>query len=225
MLVVGGTGSGKTTMLNALSAYIPPEERIVTIEDAAELQLQQPHVVRLETRPPNIEGKGQVTQRDLLRNALRMRPDRIIVGEVRGVEVLDMLQAMNTGHDGSLTTIHANSAREGLRRLETLMMMTGVNLPNAAMREQITAALDVIVHLSRMSDGSRRVLSVSEVVGMEGEIVAMQEIFVFRKRGVAEDGTVLGQYLATGIRPKFADRLALSGIPVSADLFREGRVI
>ena len=225
ILVVGGTGSGKTTMLNALSAYIPPEERIVTIEDAAELQLQQPHVVRLETRPANIEGKGQITQRDLLRNALRMRPDRIIVGEVRGVEVLDMLQAMNTGHDGSLTTIHANSAREAVHRLETLMMMSGVNLPSAAMREQITSALDVIVHLSRMSDGTRRVMSVSEIVGMERDIVAMQEIFVFRKKGVAEDGTVLGNYLATGIRPKFADRLAVSGIAVSADLFREGRVI
>ena len=225
MLVVGGTGSGKTTMLNALSAFIPPEERIVTIEDAAELQLQQPHVVRLETRPANIEGKGQITQRDLLRNALRMRPDRIIVGEVRGVEVLDMLQAMNTGHDGSLTTIHANSAREAVHRLETLMMMSGVNLPSAAMREQITSALDVVVHLSRMSDGTRRVMSVSEIVGMERDIVAMQEIFVFRKKGVDENGRVLGNYLATGIRPKFADRLAVSGIAVSADLFREGRVI
>jgi pilus assembly protein CpaF len=225
MLVVGGTGSGKTTMLNALSAFIPPEERIVTIEDAAELQLQQPHVVRLETRPPNIEGKGQITQRDLLRNALRMRPDRIIVGEVRGVEVLDMLQAMNTGHDGSLTTIHANSAREAVHRLETLMMMSGVNLPSAAMREQITSALDVVVHLSRMSDGTRRVVSVSEIVGMERDIVAMQEIFVFKKKGVDENGRVLGNYVATGIRPKFADRLSVSGITVSADLFREGRVI
>jgi pilus assembly protein CpaF len=166
-----------------------------------------------------------VTQRDLVRNALRMRQDRIIVGEVRGVEVLDMLQAMNTGHDGSLTTIHANSAREGLRRLETLMLMTGVSLPNAAMREQITAALDVVVHLSRLSDGSRRILSINEIVGMESDIIAMQEIFVFRKKGVAADGTVLGQHVATGIRPKFADRLMVNGIQVSADLFREGHVI
>ena len=225
MLIVGGTGSGKTTMLNALSEYIPEEERIVTIEDAAELQLQQPHVVRLETRPANIEGKGQVTQRDLLRNALRMRPDRIIVGEVRGNEVLDMLQAMNTGHDGSLTTVHANSAREALQRLETLMLMSGVNLPSTAMREQITSALDVIVHVSRMSDGTRRVMSVSEIVGMERDVVAMQDIFIFRRKGIAADGTVLGQYLATGIRPKFADRLAMSGVAVSADLFTEGRVI
>jgi pilus assembly protein CpaF len=225
MLIVGGTGSGKTTMLNALSEYIPANERIVTIEDAAELQLQQPHVVRLETRPANIEGKGQVTQRDLLRNALRMRPDRIIVGEVRGNEVLDMLQAMNTGHDGSLTTIHANSAREALHRLETLMLMSGVNLPSAAMREQITAALDVIVHVSRLSDGTRRVMGVSEIVGMERDVVAMQDIFVFRRKGVSEDGKVLGQYLATGIRPKFADRLATNGIVISADLFREGRVL
>jgi pilus assembly protein CpaF len=224
-LIVGGTGSGKTTLLNALSAHIPAEERIVTIEDAAELQLLQPHVVRLETRPANIEGRGQVTQRDLVRNSLRMRPDRIIVGEVRGVEVLDMLQAMNTGHDGSLTTIHANSAREALHRLETLMLLTGVNLPSAAMREQISAALDIIIHVTRMADGTRRVVGVSEIVGMEQDVVAMQDIFVFRKTGLSEEGRVLGQYMATGIRPKFADRLAVSGVPISADLFREGRVI
>jgi pilus assembly protein CpaF len=224
-LIVGGTGSGKTTLLNALSAHIPAEERVVTIEDAAELQLLQPHVVRLETRPPNIEGKGQVTQRDLVRNALRMRPDRIVVGEVRGTEVLDMLQAMNTGHDGSLTTIHANSAREALHRLETLMLLTGVSLPSAAMREQISAALDVVINVTRMADGTRRVVGVSEIVGMEQDVVAMQDIFVFRKSGVSEDGKVLGQYLATGIRPKFADRLAVSGVSISADLFREGRVI
>ena len=225
MLIVGGTGSGKTTLLNALSAFIPAEERIVTIEDAAELQLLQPHVVRLETRPPNIEGKGQITQRDLVRNSLRMRPDRIIVGEVRGVEVLDMLQAMNTGHDGSLTTVHANSAREALHRLETLMLLTGVNLPSQAMREQISAALDVVVNVTRMADGTRRVVGISEIVGMERDVVAMQDIFVFRKSGIAEDGRVVGQYVATGIRPKFADRLQVSGVTLSAELFREGRVL
>ncbi len=224
-LIVGGTGSGKTTLLNALSAYIPSDERILTIEDAAELQLLQPHVVRLETRPPNIEGKGQITQRDLVRNALRMRPDRIIVGEVRGAEVLDMLQAMNTGHDGSLTTIHANSAREALHRLETLMLLTGVNLPAQAMREQISAALDFIINVTRMADGTRRVVGISEIVGMEREVVAMQDIFVFRKSGISEEGKVLGQYVATGIRPKFADRLEVSGVTLSAELFREGRVI
>jgi pilus assembly protein CpaF len=224
-IIVGGTGSGKTTLLNALSAFIPPDERIITIEDAAELQLLQPHVVRLETRPPNIEGKGQTTQRDLVRNALRMRPDRIVVGEVRGAEVLDMLQAMNTGHDGSLTTIHANSSREALHRLETLMLLTGVNLPAQAMREQISAALDLIINVTRMADGTRRVVAVSEVVGMEREVVAMQDIFVYRKTGISEDGKVLGQYVATGIRPKFADRLEVSGVKLSADLFREGRVI
>jgi len=225
MLIVGGTGSGKTTLLNAMSAFVPAEERIVTIEDAAELQLLQPHVVRLETRPPNIEGKGMITQRDLVRNSLRMRPDRIIVGEVRGVEVLDMLQAMNTGHDGSMTTIHANSAREGLHRLETLMLLTGVNLPSQAMREQISAALDVIIHVTRMADGTRRVVGISEIVGMERDVVAMQDIFLFRKTGVTEDGKVTGQYQATGIRPKFADRLAVAGINLSPELFREGRVV
>jgi pilus assembly protein CpaF len=225
MLIVGGTGSGKTTFLNALSAFVPEEERIVTIEDAAELQLLQPHVVRLETRPPNIEGKGQITQRDLVRNSLRMRPDRIIVGEVRGYEVLDMLQAMNTGHDGSLTTIHANSPRDALHRLETLMLLSGVNLPATAMREQISAALDVIVQVTRMSDGTRRVVSVSEIAGMEQEVVAMQEIFAFRKTGVDENGKVLGAYCATGIRPKFADQLELAGITLTADLFMDGQVL
>jgi pilus assembly protein CpaF len=225
MLIVGGTGSGKTTFLNALSAFVPEEERIVTIEDAAELQLLQPHVVRLETRPPNIEGKGQVTQRDLVRNALRMRPDRIIVGEVRGYEVLDMLQAMNTGHDGSLTTIHANNPRDALHRLETLILLSGVSLPTTAMREQISAALDVIVHVTRMSDGTRRVVSVSEIVGMEQDVVAMQEIFAFRKTGVDENGRVLGHYCATGIRPKFADQLEVSGIEITPDLFRDGQVL
>ncbi|UCG51306.1 MAG: CpaF family protein [Candidatus Latescibacterota bacterium] len=225
MLISGGTGSGKTTLLNALSAFIPAEERIVTIEDAAELQLLQPHIVRLETRPPNIEGKGEITQRELVRNALRMRPDRIVVGEVRGHEVLDMLQAMNTGHDGSLTTVHANNPRDALHRLETLMLLSGVNLPPTAMREQISAALDVIVHVARLSDGTRRVVEVSEIVGMEREVVAMQEIFTFKKTGVSEDGKVLGRYEATGIRPKFADRLEVSGVSVSASLFHEGQVI
>ncbi len=225
MLISGGTGSGKTTLLNALSAYIPEEERVVTIEDAAELQLLQPHVVRLETRPPNIEGKGEVTQRDLVRNALRMRPDRIVVGEVRSQEVLDMLQAMNTGHDGSLTTVHANSPRDSLHRLETLMLLSGVNLPPMAMREQISAALDVIIQVSRMSDGTRRVICISEIVGMERDIVAMQDIFVFQKTGISEEGQVLGRYEATGIRPKFADRLEISGVGVPASLFHEGQVI
>jgi pilus assembly protein CpaF len=225
ILISGGTGSGKTTLLNALSAYIPHEERIVSIEDAAELQLLQPHIVRLETRPPNIEGKGQITQRELVRNSLRMRPDRIIVGEVRGDEVLDMLQAMNTGHDGSLTTIHANSARDALHRLETLMLLCGVHLPSQAMREQISAALDVVIHVARMADGSRRVVSVSEIVGMEKDVVAMQDIFVFRKTGISEDGKVLGQYEASGIRPKFADRLKVSGLHVPSSLFREEQVI
>jgi pilus assembly protein CpaF len=225
MLIAGGTGSGKTTLLNALSQFIPAEERIVTIEDAAELQLLQPHVVRLETRPPNIEGRGQVTQRELVRNALRMRPDRIVVGEVRGNEVLDMLQAMNTGHDGSLTTVHANSSRDALHRLETLMLLTGVNLPSQAMREQISSALDVIVHVTRMSDGTRRVVGVSEIVGMERDVVAMQEVFTYKKTGVSEEGKVVGQYEATGIRPKFADRLKVAGIDISSSLFREGQVI
>ncbi|MGH2571239.1 MAG: CpaF family protein, partial [bacterium] len=223
VLVSGGTGSGKTTTLNALSGAIPGEERIVTIEDAAELKLLQPHVVRLETRPANIEGRGQVTQRELVRNALRMRPDRIVVGEVRGDEVLDMLQAMNTGHDGSLTTVHANSPRDALHRLETLMLLSGVQLPTMAMREQISAGLDVIIHVTRMSDGMRRVVSVSEIVGMESEVVAMQEIFRFVREGVAEDGEVLGHYEATGIRPKFADRLKMSGLEVDGSMFYESR--
>jgi pilus assembly protein CpaF len=225
MLIVGGTGSGKTTLLNALSAFIPVEERIVTIEDAAELQLLQPHCVRLETRPPNIEGRGRITQRDLVRNSLRMRPDRIVIGEVRGDEVLDMLQAMNTGHDGSLTTVHANSSRDALHRLETLMLLSGVQLPTTAMREQISSALDVVVHVTRMSDGTRRVIGINEIVGMEHEVVAMQEIFTFRKTGIAEDGRVMGRYEATGIRPKFADRMMLSGIDVPASIFHEGQVI
>ena len=224
-LISGGTGSGKTTLLNAMSSYIPVEERVVTIEDAAELQLLQPHVVRLETRPANIEGRGEITQRELVKNALRMRPDRIVVGEVRGSEVLDMLQAMNTGHDGSLTTIHANSPRDALHRLETLMLMSGVNLPNRVMREQISAALDVIIHVTRFSDGSRRVIAVSEIVGMEQDVVAMQDIFIFRKTGLSDEGKVLGHFEATGIRPKFADQLKLAGVNVSPAVFREGQVL
>jgi len=221
ILVAGGTGSGKTTLLNALSASIPESERIVTIEDAAELKLLQPHVVRLETRPANIEGRGRVTQRELVRNALRMRPDRIVVGEVRGDEVLDMLQAMNTGHDGSLTTVHANSPRDALHRLETLMLLSGVQLPTTAMREQISAGLDAIIHVTRMSDGTRRVVSVSEIVGMEAEVVAMQEIFRFVRQGVDEEGRIVGHYEATGIRPKFADRLKVSGLNIDASMFYE----
>jgi pilus assembly protein CpaF len=224
-LICGGTGSGKTTLLNAMSSFIPVSERVVTIEDAAELQLLQPHVVRLETRPANIEGKGEISQRELVKNALRMRPDRIVVGEVRGAEVMDMLQAMNTGHDGSLTTVHANSSRDALHRLETLMLMSGVNLPNRVMREQISAALDVVVHATRLSDGTRRVMAVSEIVGMEQDVVAMQDIFVFRKTGIAEDGKILGHFEATGIRPKFADQLKLAGVSITPALFREGQVI
>ncbi|MFH1679384.1 MAG: CpaF family protein [Candidatus Eisenbacteria bacterium] len=219
MLISGGTGSGKTTLLNILSGYIPPEERIVTIEDAAELQLQQPHVVRLETRPPNIEGSGEVTQRDLVRNSLRMRPDRIVVGEVRGSEVMDMFQAMNTGHEGSLTTIHANSPRDALGRLETLMLLTGYSIPEKGMREMISSALDVIVQVSRLSDGSRRVVSISEVSGMEGNVVSTQDIFVFERTGVSEDGTVLGQFRPTGVSPGFTKRLFLAGVNLPPGIF------
>ncbi len=219
VLISGGTGSGKTTSLNILSGYIPPDERIVTIEDSAELQLQQPHVVRLETRPPNIEGKGQVTARDLVRNALRMRPDRIVVGEVRGEEVLDMLQAMNTGHDGSLTTLHANSSRDALTRLETLMQMSGIALPDKAMREQIASAINVIVQVSRLSDGRRKIMSISEITGMEGNVVTMQDCFVFKRTGMGENGQVLGQFTSTGIRPRFLDKLKISGIELPPSTF------
>ena len=219
VLISGGTGSGKTTTLNILSGYIPPDERIVTIEDSAELQLQQPHVVRLETRPPNIEGKGQVTARDLVRNALRMRPDRIVVGEVRSDEVLDMLQAMNTGHDGSLTTLHANSARDALTRLETLMQMSGIALPDKAMREQVASAIDVIVQVSRLSDGRRKIMSVSEITGMEGNVVTMQDVFVFKRTGMGENGQVLGQFASTGIRPRFLEKLRLSGVELPPNTF------
>jgi pilus assembly protein CpaF len=219
VLISGGTGAGKTTFLNVLSSYISNRERIVTIEDAAELQLNQEHVVRLETRPPNIEGKGAIYQRQLVINALRMRPDRILVGEVRGEEALDMLQAMNTGHDGSLTTIHANTPRDALSRLETMVAMANLNLPESAIRRQISSALDVVVQVSRMSDGSRKVVSVAEIIGMEGNIVTMQDIFMYRKRGIRDTGEVLGDFIATGVRPKFAERLLVTGIHLPASLF------
>ena len=219
MLVSGGTGSGKTTMLNILSAYIPPAERIVTVEDAAELQLQQPHVVRLETRPPNIEGKGEVTQRALVKNALRMRPDRIILGEVRGAEAVDMLQAMNTGHEGSLATIHANTPRDALSRLENMIGMAGLNLPIKAARQQISSAITALIQIGRLADGKRKVMSVQEITGMEGEVITMQEIFAFRQTGVAADGSVQGHFGATGVRPKFVDRLRAHGVTVPDGLF------
>lgn len=219
LLISGGTGTGKTTLLNILSGYIPQNERVITIEDAAELQLQQPHVVRLETRPPNIEGKGEVTQRMLVRNSLRMRPDRIIVGEVRGAEVLDMLQAMNTGHEGSMVTIHANTPRDALTRLESMMSMSGVSLPPKAMRQQISSALTALVQISRLSDGKRKLVSIQEITGMEGDIVTLQEIFTYEQTGVTEDGTVQGHFRATGIRPKFVDRLHTRGIALAENLF------
>ena len=223
ILISGGTGAGKTTFLNVLSSYISNRERVVTIEDAAELQFNQEHVVRLETRPPNIEGKGSVQQRQLVINALRMRPDRIIVGEVRGEEALDMLQAMNTGHDGSLTTIHANSPRDALSRLETMVAMSNLNLPENAMRRQIASALDVVIQVSRMSDGTRKVVSIAEITGMEGDVVTMQDVFVFRKRGIRENGEVLGDFLPTGIRPKFSERLLVTGIQLPMSMFEVPR--
>ncbi|KPL05101.1 MAG: pilus assembly protein CpaF [candidate division Zixibacteria bacterium SM1_73] len=219
VVISGGTGAGKTTLLNILSAYIPAEERIVTIEDSAELQLQQPHTVRLETRPPNIEGMGTITQRDLVRNSLRMRPDRIIIGEVRGPEIYDMLQAMNTGHDGSLTTIHANSTRDVLLRLETLMLLSGIDIPERGIRELISSAINVIIQITRYADGTRKVSSISEIVGMEVETITMQEIFRFEKTGVGNEGQILGNYRPTGIRPKFMDRLLRSGVRLPAELF------
>jgi pilus assembly protein CpaF len=219
LLISGGTGTGKTTLLNILSGYIPQNERVITIEDAAELQLQQPHVVRLETRPPNIEGKGEVTQRMLVRNSLRMRPDRIIVGEVRGAEVLDMLQAMNTGHEGSMVTIHSNTPRDALTRLESMMSMSGFSLPPKAMRQQISSALTALIQISRLSDGKRKLVSIQEITGMEGDIVTLQEIFTYEQTGVTEDGTVQGHFRATGIRPKFVDRLHTRGIALAENLF------
>src|SRR5215216_841988 len=221
IVISGGTGAGKTTLLNAMSAFIPAAERIVTIEDSAELQMQQPHVVRLETRPPNIEGRGEVTQRDLVRNALRMRPDRIVIGEVRGGEAIDMLQAMNTGHDGSLTTIHANTPRDALSRLETMIQMTGMRLSDRAMRQQVASALDLVVQVARLSDGSRRVTSISEITGMEGETITMQEIFMYERTGVDKEGKVLGRFRPTGIRPRFAERLKQCGLQLPRVFFEE----
>jgi len=219
VLISGGTGAGKTTLLNILSSSVPDDERIVTIEDSAELILQQEHVVRLETRPPNIEGKGTVSQRDLVRNALRMRPDRIILGEVRGGEALDMLQAMNTGHDGSISTVHANSPRDALSRLETMVLMAGFELPAKAIREQVSAALNVIIQVARLSDGTRKIVKVTEVTGMEGEVVVMQDIFVFDKQGVDPEGKVIGQFRASGVRPKFLDMIQTAGIHLPAEIF------
>ncbi|MGA8150468.1 MAG: CpaF family protein [Terriglobales bacterium] len=219
LLVSGGTGAGKTTLLNVLSGYIPNSERIVTIEDAAELQMKQEHVVRLETRPPNIEGKGAVRQRQLVINSLRMRPDRIVVGEVRGEEAFDMLQAMNTGHEGSLTTVHANTPRDALARLENMFSMANLNLPERAMRHQIASAIHAVVQIARMSDGTRKVMSISEITGMEGEVIAMQELFVFERTGIDESGKVRGVFRALGIRPKFADRLATGGLRLRPALF------
>ena len=223
ILISGGTGAGKTTLLNVLSSFISNRERIISIEDAAELQLHQDHVVRLETRPPNVEGKGAVHQRQLVINSLRMRPDRIIVGEVRGEEALDMLQAMNTGHDGSLTTIHANSARDALGRLETMIAMSALNLPEIATRRQIASALDMVVQISRMSDGTRKITSISEITGVESDIISMQEIFAFKKTGLAENGAVLGEFAATGIRPRLSERLAASGVNLPTSMFESTR--
>jgi pilus assembly protein CpaF len=219
MIVSGGTGAGKTTLLNVLSGYISDKERIVTIEDSAELQLKQRHVVRLECRPPNLEGKGAIRQRQLVINSLRMRPDRIIVGEVRGEEALDMLQAMNTGHDGSLTTVHANGPRDAIARIETMALMANLNLPEKAVRQQIASAITIIVQIARLSDGSRRVTHLTEITGMEQDVVSMQDIFVFEKRGISPQGRVLGTFAATGIRPKFAEKLTASGIAVPTTMF------
>jgi pilus assembly protein CpaF len=220
VLVSGGTGTGKTTMLNVLSSFIPHNERIVTIEDSAELQLQQPHVVRLETRPANIEGRGEINQRELVRNSLRMRPDRIVIGEVRGPEALDMLAAMNTGHDGSITTIHANSPRDALGRIENMVSMSGATFPIKALRQQIASAIDVVLQLERHEDGKRRLVSVQEINGMEGDIITMSEIFTFERRGIGEKGEVLGEYRPSGMVPMFRDRLAKRGIELPLPLFR-----
>jgi pilus assembly protein CpaF len=219
VLISGGTGAGKTTLLNVLSESIPASERIVTIEDSAELQMRQPHVVRLETRTANVEGAGAVSQRMLLINALRMRPDRIIMGEVRGAEAVDMLQAMNTGHDGSLTTLHANTPRDALARLETMISMAGLNLPERGMRQQIASAINVVIQVARLSDGGRKIVSISEITGMEGEVITMQDVFTFERQGVGAQGQVLGRFRATGIRPRFTERLKAYGIELPQALF------
>jgi pilus assembly protein CpaF len=225
VLISGGTGSGKTTMLNAMSGFIDEAERIITIEDAAELQLQQVHVARMETRPANIEGKGEIVQRDLLKNALRMRPDRIVVGEVRAGEAFDMLQAMNTGHEGSMTTIHANSCRDSLSRLEQMIGMAGLDMPIRSMRAQIASAIHIVLQLERMSDGRRRLVSFQEITGMEGEVVTMQEIFRFNRRATEADGRIIGEFRATGIRPKFTPELERRGIHVAAELFSPDKIL
>jgi pilus assembly protein CpaF len=225
VIISGGTGAGKTTLLNVLSAFIPDSERIVSIEDAAELQLKQNHVVRLETRPPNIEGKGAVRQRQLVINSLRMRPDRIIVGEVRGEEAFDMLQAMNTGHEGSLTTVHANSPRDALTRIEGMVSMANLNVPDKVVRQQIASAIQCVIQIARMSDGTRKVTSISEITGMEGDVISMQEVFTFERRGLSETGKVKGAFRATGVRPKFADRLAAAGYRLRPSLFETEVVI
>jgi pilus assembly protein CpaF len=223
ILVSGGTGGGKTTLLNILSSAIPNNERIITIEDSAELQLQQEHVVRLETRPPNIEGTGAITQRDMLRNALRMRPDRIIVGEVRGAEALDMLQAMNTGHDGSLSTVHANSTRDALSRVETMVLMAGLPLPVRVLREYVASAINLIIHVARLTDGTRKIIWVTEVVGMEEAVITTQDIFLFEQEGIDQQGRVVGVHRATGVRPKFTERLLRAGIDLGPEIFVPSR--
>ncbi|NLB69267.1 MAG: CpaF family protein, partial [Lentisphaerae bacterium] len=220
IVVSGGTGSGKTTLLNILSNYLPHDERIITIEDSAELRLNQPHLVRLESRPPNIEGRGAIAIRDLVRNSLRMRPDRIIIGECRGGEALDMLQAMNTGHDGSLTTVHANAPRDVISRLETMVLMSGMELPSRAIREQIASAIDIIVHESRFSDGSRKVTCISEIVGLEGNQITMQDIFIFEQTGVSPEGIVLGNFKPTGAVPTFYGDLAARGLELDIKMFQ-----
>jgi len=223
IIVSGGTGSGKTTLLNILSSYIPENERIVTIEDTAELQLQQDHVVRLETRPPNIEEKGGISMRALVKNSLRMRPDRIVVGEVRGGEVIDMLQAMNTGHKGSLTTIHANTPQDALGRIENLVSLSGMNLPMKALRQQVVAAINIIVQVTRLSDGTRKIVKINEITGMEGDIITSQDIFVFEVEGTSADGKVIGKFKPTGVRPAFADQLQKAGIVLDQHMFDPDR--
>jgi len=220
VVISGGTGAGKTTLLNLMTKWIPPMQRVVTIEDAAELRLPREHVVRLETRPPNIEGKGQVTQRDLLRNALRMRPDRIIIGEVRGAETIDMLQAMNTGHEGSMTTVHANNARDATRRIENMVTMAGIQFPVRTIREQMSSAVDILIHTDRLTGGARKIVSVAEVTGMEGDQICMQDLFVFRQTGLDEHGKAKGQFEACGVRPQLLPRIHAEGIVLSADLFK-----